>query len=64
LPPERSSQTLGENAVLLCWEKPRDACHRRLVAEWFEHRLGIEVPEFRFARFACPVYSEMPWRAK
>ena len=34
--------------VLLCWERlraPEKFCHRRLVAEWFANRLGIEVPE-------------------
>jgi len=37
---------LGEDSVLLCWEKPGLFCHRRLVAEWFELELGVLVPEF------------------
>jgi L-rhamnose isomerase len=39
--------TLGSHrrVVLLCWEKPGDFCHRRLVAEWFEKHLEIKVPE-------------------
>ena len=37
---------LGENSILLCWERPDDFCHRRLVAKWFENELGIVVPEF------------------
>lgn len=37
---------LGEDAVLLCFEKPDDFCHRHIVAEWFELQLGIVVPEF------------------
>ncbi len=37
---------LGEDAVLLCWERPGEFCHRRLVAEWFEEKLGAPVPEF------------------
>ncbi len=57
-------QALGVNAVVLCWEKPGDACHRRLVAEWLERHLGIEVPEFGFERIACPGYAEMGWAAK
>jgi hypothetical protein len=61
LDPAEIYQTLGENAVLLCWEKPGDACHRRLVAEWIEQHLGVEVPEYEFARTACPAYDEMPW---
>lgn len=36
---------LGENAILLCWERPGAFCHRRLVAEWFEEKLGVSVPE-------------------
>lgn len=41
--------------VLLCWEKPpvaasevqgHDFCHRRIVAEWLEERLGQRVDEF------------------
>lgn len=35
----------GAEPVLLCWEKPGENCHRRLVAEWFERMLGYEVPE-------------------
>lgn len=37
---------LGEDAVLLCWEKPGEFCHRLIVAEWFERELGIKVSEF------------------
>ena len=36
--------------VLLCHEhllKPGGWCHRRLVAEWFGDRLGIDVPELQ-----------------
>jgi hypothetical protein len=42
---------LGNHPVLLCWETPSDChsgtawCHRHLVAQWLEDRLGIEVPE-------------------
>jgi hypothetical protein len=40
--------------VLQCWETPdqirdrvphKDACHRHIVAAWFEARLGVRVPE-------------------
>ena len=34
------------DAILLCWEKPGEPCHRRLVALWLEKALGIEVPEY------------------
>lgn len=36
-----------EDVTLLCYEKPSDFCHRRLVAEWFQSALNIEVPELR-----------------
>lgn len=35
--------------VLLCWERlhnPSEWCHRRMVAEWFERHLGVEVSEY------------------
>lgn len=32
--------------VLLCWENPGEFCHRRLVAEWLQDNLGIDVPEW------------------
>ena len=64
LDPAEIHQALGENAVLLCWEKPGDACHRRLVAEWLEKALGVEIPEYGYARSACPGYDEMIWITK
>ena len=44
---ERAFNDLGEDAVLLCWEKPGKQlfCHRRLIAEWFYDRLQIKVNE-------------------
>ena len=36
---------IGDDAILLCWEKPRQFCHRTLVAEWLSEELGIEVKE-------------------
>ncbi len=45
LDPAQVLKELGEDAVLLCWEKPGEFCHRRIVAEWLEGELGIEVPE-------------------
>ena len=37
---------VGGGAILLCWEKPGEYCHRRLVAEWFKETMGVEVPEY------------------
>lgn len=47
LDPEEVFRELGPDAVLLCWEAPDKFCHRRLVAEWLEKNLGIEVPEMK-----------------
>ncbi len=45
LNPEKVYHDLGENAVILCWERPGVFCHRRLIAEWFHNRLRIKVNE-------------------
>mgnify|MGYP000846084352 FL=1 len=37
----------GRDAALLCFEKPGEFCHRRLVAKWLENGLGFEVNEWR-----------------
>jgi uncharacterized protein YeaO (DUF488 family) len=34
------------NLALLCYEKPGDPCHRRIVAEWLESGNSILVPEY------------------
>jgi hypothetical protein len=38
-------EKIGDDAILLCWEKPGEFCHRTLVAEWLSRELGIEVKE-------------------
>jgi hypothetical protein len=43
--PAKVYKHLGADAILLCWEPPGQFCHRRLVAEWLEVHLGIEVRE-------------------
>jgi hypothetical protein len=45
LDPKKIYEELGQDAVLLCWESPSEFCHRRLVARWLEHELGIKIPE-------------------
>lgn len=37
----------GKDIALLCYEKPGDFCHRRLVAKWIEKETGVEVPEYQ-----------------
>jgi len=36
----------GKDCILLCYEKPTDFCHRKLVAKWLNDSLQIEVKEF------------------
>ena len=45
LDPQHVYEELGENAVLLCWEKS-GFCHRFLVSKWLEEKLGIEIKEY------------------
>ncbi|AVV51445.1 DUF488 family protein, N3 subclade [Leptospira santarosai] len=37
----------GKDFALLCYEKPGDFCHRRLVAEWIEEKTGIKIEEYK-----------------
>ncbi len=51
LSPQKVYDELGDNAVLLCYERWSDIkeektfCHRRIVAKWLEDNLGIKVEE-------------------
>ena len=45
LKPETVAEKLN-GYVLLCYEKPNEFCHRRIVAEWLEKGLGVAVPEW------------------
>jgi hypothetical protein len=42
---EKVFNDLGEDAIILCWEKPGKLCHRRLIADWFYDRLHIKINE-------------------
>lgn len=37
----------GRDCALLCYEKPGDFCHRRLIADWLQKSLGITVDEYK-----------------
>ena len=45
LDPKEVLRDLGEDAVILCWEKPGQFCHRRLVAQWLNEKLGLDIKE-------------------
>jgi hypothetical protein len=36
----------GKDCILLCYEKPGEFCHRRIVAKWLNHYLNIDVQEY------------------
>lgn len=36
----------GKTLAMLCYEKPKQFCHRHLAAEWLSNQLGIEVIEY------------------
>jgi hypothetical protein len=64
LDPQALAVNLGDKAVLLCWEKPGEGCHRRIAAEWFEEKLGIVVPEYGVDRADTHPYATTPWKAR
>jgi len=45
LDPAEVHADLGEDTILLCWERSGAFCHRRPVAELLEERLEVLVPE-------------------
>ncbi|HET6494568.1 MAG TPA: hypothetical protein VFH61_04280 [Thermoleophilia bacterium] len=59
LDPLEIAEELGPNAVLLCWERPFELCHRRRIAEWLEAATGQEIPEVGFTRQETRAYAEM-----
>ena len=48
LDPNKVVEELGDGAVMLCYEKPGDFCHRHLIADWIEVNTGIKVSEVQF----------------
>jgi hypothetical protein len=54
LDPFEVIRDLGMNAILLGNAPPGKFCHRRLVAEWLEETLGINVPECRESTWLWP----------
>ena len=45
LDPKEVYEELGENSILLCYETTGVFCHRHLVAQWLQDKLGIVVKE-------------------
>lgn len=47
LNPEKVIEELGDNAVMLCYEKLGDFCHRHLIADWITEKTGVKVDEIQ-----------------
>lgn len=47
LDPAEVYKDLGENAILLCWERSDKFCHRHLVAAWLCDNLNIQIEELK-----------------
>lgn len=48
LDPQTVLKELGDKAVMLCYEKPGDFCHRQLIAWWLSENTGVDVWEVKF----------------
>ena len=46
LTPERILDMLPEDCYLLCYEKPNEFCHRRLLANYIYEGTGVMFPEW------------------
>jgi hypothetical protein len=64
LDPAQVVADVGDGAILLCWEGFNVRCHRRLVAEWLEQALGIEVPELGHQRKDSLPYHLQKWKTR
>ncbi len=45
LDPQEVFDELGEDAILLCYEKSNKFCHRHLVSAWLNQNLGLNITE-------------------
>jgi len=45
LDPFKVVEDLQDGAIMLCYEKPTDFCHRHIVAKWITDNTGIKVVE-------------------
>ena len=47
LDPKKVYEELGEDAILLCHEKPNQFCHRHIVSKWLNQKLGLKITELK-----------------
>ncbi len=52
LDPQKVVDDLGDGAIMLCYEKPTDFCHRHIVACWLKQKLDMDVEEIYFMQQA------------
>lgn len=45
LNPSEVVEVLGDGAIMLCYEKAGDFCHRHIVAGWLKSCTGVEIVE-------------------
>ena len=66
IPYDGPGLTIRVYFILLCWESLNVRCHRRLVAEWLEEKLGIVVPELGHERSESIPFNKQPskWDVK
>ena len=56
-------KNFGDDVILLCFEQANIKCHRRLVAEWLEEKIKIEITEFGLKRADVLCYDDAPDKA-
>jgi uncharacterized protein YeaO (DUF488 family) len=44
--PQAVYNSIPHRTIMLCYEKPGDFCHRRVLARWIEDALGVKIPEW------------------
>ncbi len=44
---QRLIDDLPDGTLLLCYESPKDFCHRHLLAEWIERKTGFIISEWK-----------------
>lgn len=48
LDPQKVVDDLGDGTIMLCYESPKDFCHRHIVAHWLNKHLGLNIQEIFF----------------
>lgn len=46
LTPQIVYDSIPHEAILLCYERAGEFCHRRILADWLENDLNVRIPEW------------------